>query len=441
MNLLSQAAQRVDQAEVFGTNTETVPVSFEAGDLDSVKSVSSAGRALRVIHQGRLGFSTTTDLEDTDAVVSRALESAQYGDQANFNFAPREEVSSTDTYDRDIDDLTVEELIDQGRSIIDTIEEYDPDIQVDVDLVKDVSQINFSNTSDLELSEQRSKISVQIQVQRVQEGDIFTLYLDDAARNLDRLDPIKLAEQVVTRLRWAETTTTVSSGKQPVVFTPQGTLVLLVPIILGFNGKNVYLGSSPLEGAIGEQRFDQRLSLIDDPESDASSRTQSFDDEGVPTRKKPLIDAGTVSQFLYDLKTAAQASTESTGNGYKAGLMSGNDFRTTPHVGPAALRLQGGDYRMGQLIKEVGNGILVDQVLGLGQGNVISGEFSNNVSVAYKIEGGSVTGRIKNTMIAGNVYDLLQDQLFGLGDVPEWVHGTLQAPPVAVDGVNVVHEE
>ncbi|MFB6214946.1 MAG: metallopeptidase TldD-related protein, partial [Candidatus Bipolaricaulia bacterium] len=91
---------------------------------------------------------------------------------------------------------------------------------------------------------------------------------------------------------------------------------------------------------------------------------------------------------------------------------------------------------VGKLISSIDQGLLVDQLLGLGQGNTLSGEFSNNVSVAYKIGDGAITGRVKDTMIAGNVYDLLEGKI-ELGKEAEWVGGGLKAPAVALDNVNV----
>ena len=93
------------------------------------------------------------------------------------------------------------------------------------------------------------------------------------------------------------------------------------------------------------------------------------------------------------------------------------------------------------MIGDIEDGVLIDQVLGLGQGNVISGEFSNNISVAYKIEDGNITGRLKNTMVAGNVYQLLKDNVLSIGEKSSWVGGSLKCPPIAVKNVNIVQNE
>lgn len=171
---------------------------------------------------------------------------------------------------------------------------------------------------------------------------------------------------------------------------------------------------------------------------DSPSR-RSFDDEGTPAQKSTLISEGEVKGFLYDLQTAGQAETNPTGNGVKGGLISGSDFRSPPSISPTTLTIRPGDRKMGKLISSIDQGLMVDQVLGLGQGNPLSGEFSNNVSVAYKIEDGAITGKVKDTMIAGNIYELLKEGI-ELGREPEWVAGGLKTPALALDGVNIVRK-
>ena len=53
---------------------------------------------------------------------------------------------------------------------------------------------------------------------------------------------------------------------------------------------------------------------------------------------------------------------------------------------------------------------------------------------------GEIVGRVRNTMIAGNIHDLLKDQLIALSDRAEWYNGILYAPAIAVDGVGVASQ-
>jgi PmbA protein len=250
---------------------------------------------------------------------------------------------------------------------------------------------------------------------------------------------MNLVDRVIQKVKWARSESSIESGTFPVIFTPRGSLVLLVSLLAGFNGENVFQGTSPLGNKSGSQVFSDRLTITDHGSAENSPTKRSFDDEGLPVKKMALVKDGVVENFLYDLQTAGLASVNPTGNGLKGGLISGADFRATPGPSPTTLFISPGDHTMGELISDVDRGLMVDQVLGLGQGNPLSGEFSNNVSVAYKVENGEITGKVKNTMIAGNVYDLLDGKI-KLGKEAEWVGGSLKSPAIVVDDVNVVQK-
>jgi PmbA protein len=75
-------------------------------------------------------------------------------------------------------------------------------------------------------------------------------------------------------------------------------------------------------------------------------------------------------------------------------------------------------------------------VLGLGQGNLISGAFSNPLALAFKIENGEITGRVKDLSIAGNVYDLLKN-VASVSQEARWVYSSFHAPYVFIEEMNV----
>src|SRR6266567_7659647 len=95
----------------------------------------------------------------------------------------------------------------------------------------------------------------------------------------------------------------------------------------------------------------------------------------------------------------------------------------------APLQLGGG------LLGDIRNGLLVDELIGVGQGNVTGGAFSHPVALAYRIEGGAITGRVKNAAVAGNAYELWK-RVGGFGDDARWT-GSRWAPSVRFEGVSV----
>jgi PmbA protein len=192
---------------------------------------------------------------------------------------------------------------------------------------------------------------------------------------------------------------------------------------LGFNGKNVFLGSSPLTDKLGEKIADETISITDNPLLDYASNSGKYDGEGVPHQVTPLIEKGVVKNFLYDLDAAGKAGAKTTGNGVGCN--------------PTNLVIKEGDTPYQDMVKNTKEGLLVHNVLGLGQGNPISGEFSVNVQLGYKIESGKIVGRVKDVMLAGNTYEALNN-IAVIGDKAEWAGGSLLSPPIQIAKLSVV---
>jgi len=436
--LLKMLDGKVDQAELFHLCSRTTPIEFRCGKLESIKSKQIEGVALRVIDNGRLGFATTTDVNDPSGLIDAAIAAAAFGEEVSFTFPSKRESKAPQVYDASVANVSEEALIEIGEEAIALIRTADSQAEINLSIAKSVEKVAIENTSGLKLEEERTTVFVSIEVEKVREGDIFLLSDETQVRHLEDLNPGKLVDRLEEQLRLGKTIVPAPSRKLPVVFTPNGAIALLLPLIVGFNGKSVYLGTSPLKGRIGDTVLDPRLSIADDGTLVKAPGSGAFDDEGTPTSSTALVTEGVLQGFLYDLRTAALAGAKPTGNGYKGGLFGGGGFRSLPGVGMSNVIVGKGATPQARIIAGIEEGLLVEAVLGLGQGNVASGEFSNNVAVAFKIEDGKIVGRVKNTMIAGNTYNLLKDHLIALSDSARWVHGTFNTPTIAVDAVSVV---
>jgi PmbA protein len=343
-------------------------------------------------------------------------------------------------FDSEVEAMDAAALITLGEEVVERLRVHDPEMQVDVSVSKDVEQVTLLNTSGLEVEHRRTFFSIDIEAIRTRGDDITILWDSAASHAVGEIDPRAMVDRLLERLRWAETTAKVESKAMPVVFSSMATLCLLLPLSEGLDGRYVYEGASPLAEKLGQQVLDRRFTFVDDGRLDLAALSAPYDDEGTPTTKKSLVEDGVVRQFLYDLKTAAQAGVLPTGNGFKAQGFRDRGFHLPPVITPTTQLVLPGDTSLDELLRGLDEAILVGNVIGLGQGNILSGEFSNNVSMGFLVRNGEVVGRVKNTMIAGNVYELLKDQLIGLSDRPEWVLGILQTPAIAVDGVGVTSQ-
>ena len=79
---------------------------------------------------------------------------------------------------------------------------------------------------------------------------------------------------------------------------------------------------------------------------------------------------------------------------------------------------------------------MVEQLMGATQGNVLGGDFSGNVLLGYKVEDGKIVGRVKDTMVSGNIYQLLK-QVAAIGNDTRWIGGFLNTPSIYCSSVSV----
>mgnify|MGYP005831904501 CR=1 FL=1 len=439
MDILSKALPKVEAAELYEEVREGVAVSFRGGEIESVGSVAVRGRALRVIAGGRLGFASTAGGSD-EALVESALLAASHGDRAPFRFLGTGDgqCPSVPVFDPQVEAIAVDDLIAWGEDAVRRIREEFPQLVIDASLERGAVDVSVRTSAGVERAERRSYLTVGIEVERVRQGDIWSVHASRLVRRASDLDRDAFLTNLARKLRWGREIVSPPPGTPPVLFLPTGTPVLLLPLMVGFSGLSVFLGASPLKGRVGEAAFDERFSLVDDGTLPFGPRSRTFDDEGVPAGKLPLVANGIISGFYYDLRSAALAGSEPTGNGIKGNPLGGGGFRVPPGPASRNVVVAPGEGTVDDLIREMGDGLIVADALGLGQGNIQSGAFSNNVGVGFAVRGGQVVGRVKNTMIAGNAYDVLRSGIRMIGSEAEWAFGTLHVPPLLTTGVAVV---
>ena len=428
MDILTQLKKQAEQVEVLNLQNEKTTVEYEANQLKTCTVAETKGAAVRVIRKGRLGFAASTDETVTDKLAANALESAAYGDEAMFSFADPKPAPIVQTFDKAVADLPIARLVEIGQEILDLILPVEPNVRCNIGLERSIVSASIRNQKGLDVSYQTSPLSIGVEIDRIEGDDVLILF-DQLGATLWNKNYLDFARRLVEQLKMARTVTTIKPGKMPVLFSPTGTLTLALPLSQGLNGMEVYKGTSPIAKKVGEKLFDDKISVADDGTISGQFASSSYDDEGTPRRRNVLIENGTLKGFIYDLKTAAQSGVESTGNASR-GLFYPPDPSLTNFI------LQPGQTALKDMLAGIDEGILVENVLGLGQGNIISGAFSNPLALAFKIEKGEIVGRVKDMSIAGNVYDLLKD-VSAVSQETRWVYNSFSAPYVLIPEMNV----
>ena len=430
--LLQQVCKEVDSAELFKVKSRTIPVNFEVNRLKSIDIFESEGKALRVINKGKIGFSSSTGNEDPDLIVEKAVATSEFGSTASFDFPgdiKRSGKEKINVHDKKVADKNLEEMIKVGEDIIERMKDFNRKLRYDVTIFKDYSEIEYLNSQGGNFSYNKTAIAYSLMAQQIEDQDMLIIE-SSLVSGKDNLNAKELTSEIIKNLKWGDKIVPVESGKMPVIFTPKAALALILPIISGLNGKMVLKKISPLASRKNKKLWSDLLTLYSDGTIDFSLGSAPFDDEGIEMKRVPLVKKGEIKNFYYDLQTAGMAGVESTGNGLRASSQS------EPIPGISNLIMREGNVSFKEMVKDISKGIIIDQVLGLGQGNIISGAFSNNVQLGYKIEKGKIVGRVKDVMIAGNAIEDLKN-IVALGDKPKWISGKYKFPHIYLKSLSV----
>ncbi|MEL6495517.1 MAG: TldD/PmbA family protein [Cyanobacteria bacterium J06623_7] len=412
------------EAEVYYAASQDTPIEFGNNRLKSLETKASEGVALRVIADGKLGFASSTDLTRLEDLVDGAIATAEIGDPVEFDFT--KDVNSTESKN-EYQPPNTETLVSVGEDLIDKVHQYNPEILVDVSFHSGTGQEILATTTNVYTEQHSQSLSAVISGNLVRGEDFLQAYVYEVTRDRQP-DYQAILRKLIAKYQKAEESASISSGTYPVLFTPSAvssTMGRMFGTI--FSGQSVVQKASPLTDKLGETIADERISVFEDPTIGVSAC--DFDDEGVPTRKKYLIERGVVQQFYWDRRWAARHGIESSGNGFRGGIS-----RPSPSL--ANVCIAPGQTALDDLIAGMSEGIIVDQVLGAGQSNVLAGEFSVNIDLGYKVEGGKIVGRVKDTMVAGNIFEAFTN-LVDLSDRAEWVGSGSYVPHILFSSLGV----
>ncbi len=431
-DILAQAKRVAEAAEVFMVSSEEMPVQFEANRLKHVQSKQSTHLALRIIKEGRLGYATTTEPSDRQSLVANAVEAAQFGMRARFELPSLTAYPKIDTMDPAVESTPIEKMSQLGAELIAIITEHTPDIICEAMVAKETISLELINSRGGQASYKKSIFSLGIIGSLIRDTDmLFVGEWQSSGRLITR--PQDIARVVLQQLELARNQASAPTRELPVVFTPRGVVSAFIPSLMtAFNGKTVLEGASPIGNRLGQPVFDQKLWLWDDPTIPYRPHSRPCDDEGIPSQRTPLIEGGKVASFLYDLQTAALAGTKSTGSGHRGGGL--------PVPSASTLVIAPGKTTFDEMVSDIKEGLVIEQLMGADQGNILGGDFSGNVLLGYKVESGKIVGRVKNTMVSGNVYQILKE-VTAIGNEAEWVGGLVNTPPIYCPRLSVASKE
>lgn len=219
------------------------------------------------------------------------------------------------------------------------------------------------------------------------------------------------------------------TGSIPVVFDPRAGRSILGHLAGAINGVAIARGTSFLKNAMGEALFAPGIRVVDDPHRPRGHRSKPFDGEGLATRRRAVVEDGSLAGWFLDLATARQLGLESTGNAARGAGSPPSPSATNLHIDPGPLAPE-------TLIGEIERGFYVTEMMGSSV-SLVTGDYSRGAA-GFWIENGRIAFPVSEMTVAGHLRDIFRtltpanDLVFRYGmDVP-----TLRVEGLTVAGGN-----
>lgn len=216
-----------------------------------------------------------------------------------------------------------------------------------------------------------------------------------------------------------------ATGKVPVVYDPRVSSSLLRHFAGAINGTAIARGTSFLKECLGEAVFAEGITIVDDPHRPRGLRSKPFDAEGLANARRNLIEAGRLTTWILDLRSARQLALQSTGHASR-----GTSSPPAPSV--TNLYMEAGALSPKNLMADIDQGFYVTEMMGMGV-NGVTGDYSRGAA-GYWIEKGELAYPVSEVTVAGNLKDMFR-RLTPADDLV-FRYGT-DAPTLRIEGMTV----
>lgn len=407
-----------EQAEAFLLKSSTNRVTIEKSAISFVSSTSSVGVGIRVIKNSKLGFAYSTKFRTMEKAIRNALSNSNLAKKrTKFSFPAGIELREIKkTYDQKIENLTEEQLLKLGTELITGAKEVNKNIILASGGVGlGLSTTALVNSEGLAVQDWGTFIAGAASTVLKARG-VSTGFELGASRMLD-LDFAQIGSVAAELAVKSQRPKKLASGKKDILLLPYAFSQLVeFALVPAFYGDAAEKGESFYSNKLSKLVTSKNLNLAEDSTLEGGLNSSLVDDEGIASKRTPLLERGVLKNYLYDLAAGAEYGKESTSNGVRCELFSTQpSFKAFPTLKARniVIETKTKKYSFEDLLSELGSGILVYNVLGAHTSNPASGDFSVNSSLLFELKKGELAP-CKPAMLSGNFPEHLKNIiLFG----------------------------
>lgn len=432
-NLLEQAVEhalafaktRTDGAEVAVNKSTGLSVSTRYGEVENVEFNSDGALGITVYLGQRKGSASSTDLSPAaiERAVQAATDIARYTSEDPCSGLAESSLLAWDAPDLDLYhplEITPDRAIELAAAAEKSALSSDPRI-VNSEGGSFSSHAGirvFGNSHGFLKSYCSTRHSMFSSVIAEQDGQMERDYAYTSGRDFaDLRSPEWVGKECARRTLARLSPRKLSTRKAPVIFAPEVASGLIGHLVGAISGSSVYRKSTFLLDSLGKQIFPEWLTIEERPHLLKGSASTPFDSEGVATHERTIIDQGVLQTWLMTSYSARKLGLQSTGH---AG-------------GIHNWRIAGQGQNFDQLLKRMGTGLVVTELMGQGV-SAMTGDYSRGAA-GFWVENGEIQYPVSEITIAGNLQDMWRTMVTIGDDIDE--RGNIQCGSILLEQMSI----
>lgn len=440
----------IDGYEIYLGESSHFEVESKEGKVDTLRASRPWGMALRILNRGRMGFSYTTSPHSSSSVsagerlerlVGDAIASGEViSPDPCFDFTPalKGPPPSLAIFDDTLMRVSEKRKIEYARQLEEAARSVDPERIKKVrkaSYQEAVSKATLVNSNGLHFSYEATFASASVLAVAEESGESEMGWEFDFSHFVEQVDTIKIGKEAATRALERLGGKRISSGTYPVILENHIASEFLSLLAHSFVSEQVQKGKSILKDKKGTAFFSPFISIVDDGLLAAGSAAAPIDGEGTPSQRTPVVVQGEITGYLYDRFWANREALRTGTSGVSStGNSNRHSLKAPPGLGTSNFFIEPGKSTLPSFIKNLQQGLLIEEVMGLHTVDPISGDFSLGCSGRW-IEKGERVHPVKSIAIAGNLYQLFQ-KVAGVGNDLRFF-GKIGAPSLVIDHLEI----
>lgn len=436
----------IDECEAVNVKRKITTVRITDSQIAETKENIEQLIGIRIIQGKKISSAQTSIIEDYKKTIDQALELSNITKPKPFwKSLPhdlKEKIPLEGVFDKKLSDITGSEASDIAQTMIDSA--LNPKIDSISGSLNIVAEdFTIANTNGLRYNDEATYIAGIINA----DSNVGTLPVSGigqaSCRTLQNFVPEQIGKDSMEMCVSSINPQHCDFETCSVIFEPYSVGEILAFVLsANFNLKTYSEKRSCFSEKIGGAISAKNFNVLDDPHASEGIGSKNVDDEGVPTKIRPLIEDGVFKNIYSDLYNAFKEGNESSGNASRPASPMGRDAEPIPISSPHNLRIKNGDFTPEEMIKDVKKGIVVGRLWYTYAVNPIKGDFSCTARSGIRIiEDGKIKSPGKSVRIVHNLKTLLE-KISAIGNdsrnVLQWASLPSICPSLRADEIKII---